>query len=213
LIFSSEALSMSAKPVKNPKDLNGAQRRALRALGHHLKPVVQIGLRGVTPSLVAATTDALMHHEIIKISMGSEAPVDRKLAPAELADATGAHVAGVVGRTAILYRRRHDDPVVKLPGVFEEAPRPVGPSARERAAAKARATTIKVSQANEPADNPLKPSRPGPGLLAAQRAAAAALTTRGAADATGTGEFEDDDDFDDEDDFDDDEDLDGDDEQ
>ena len=72
---------MSAKPVKNPKDLNGAQRRALRALGHHLKPVVQIGLRGVTPALVAAAADALMHHEVIKISMGTEAPVDRKLAP------------------------------------------------------------------------------------------------------------------------------------
>jgi len=109
---------------KNPVRLSGAQRRALRAMGHHLKAVVQIGQGGITDGLVAATVVALQDHELIKISVGRECPVERKTAPGLLADATGAHVAQVVGRTALLYRRRFDEPSVALPGSIEEATRP-----------------------------------------------------------------------------------------
>lgn len=193
---------MSATPVKNPKSLTGAQRRELRALGHHLKPVVQIGLKGVTPALVAATAHALELHEVIKISIGSEAPVDRKEAPAELAEATGAHVAGVVGRTAILYRRRFDNPVVKVPGAVEVAERPASetpaaPTAKgaiSKAAAR-RGVRPALTSGSEPADDAHRPSRPGPGLLAAQRAAA----ERAALAARATADLDDDEDFDDED--------------
>ncbi len=111
-------------PPKSPRTLTGAQRRALRGHGHHLKPVVQVGHAGVTDGVVAATLDALETHELIKVSVSSEAPVDRKQTPQDLADATGSHVAQVIGRTALLYRRRLDDPQVSLPGVVDEAPRP-----------------------------------------------------------------------------------------
>lgn len=110
-------------PAPNPVSLTGAQRRTLRGLGHHLKATVQIGNKGITPGLVAATMAALADHELIKISTNSEAPVDRKTGPRELAAACGAHVAQVIGRTALLYRRRFDDPVIELPGVILEAAR------------------------------------------------------------------------------------------
>jgi len=111
---------MSPLP-KNPLSLTGAQRRSLRALGHHLKPIVQIGKHGITSGLVSATTDALLQHELIKISVGSECPVDRKTAPQVLAEQTGAHVAQTIGRTALLYRRHPDEPEIQLPGVVSEA--------------------------------------------------------------------------------------------
>ena len=111
-------------PTLSPRSLTGAQRRTLRGLGHHLKPVVQIGAFGLTEAVVVATQDALAHHELIKISMGSDAPVDRKTAPTELARLTGAHVAQVIGRTALLYRRRVVDPTVALPGRVDDAPDP-----------------------------------------------------------------------------------------
>lgn len=110
-------------PAANPVSLTGAQRRALRGLGHHIKPTVQIGNKGITPGLITATRAALEDHELIKISVNSEAPVDRKSGPGELAAACGAHVAQVIGRTALLYRRRLDDPEISLPGVIVEAPR------------------------------------------------------------------------------------------
>jgi len=108
----------------NPVSLTGAQRRALRGLGHGIKPVIQIGKMGITDGLVQATSEALAIHELIKLSVGGEAPVDRKTAPKMLATRTGSHVAQIIGRTALLYRRRHDGPVIKLPGTVEEGPRP-----------------------------------------------------------------------------------------
>ncbi len=111
----------------NPVQLTGAQRRALRALGHHLDAVLQIGQRGITDALVEAAIEALTRHELIKVSVGREAPVDRQEAPLALARLTGSHVAQVLGRTALLYRRRFDDPTVELPGVIQEGPRPPPP--------------------------------------------------------------------------------------
>lgn len=115
-------------PAPNPVSLSGAQRRALRALGHHLDAVLQIGQRGITDSVVDAAVEALTRHELIKISVGRESPVDRQEGPVALARLTGSHVAQVLGRTALLYRRRFDDPVVELPGVVEEGPRPLAPT-------------------------------------------------------------------------------------
>ncbi len=119
-------------PARNPVALTGMQRRALRGLGHHLKPVVQIGKGGVTEGVVGAARDALERHELIKVTVLPESPDDRKTAPQMLADATGAHVAQILGRTSLLYRRRHDDPAIALPGPFEEAPRPGAPEIPKR---------------------------------------------------------------------------------
>ncbi len=85
--------------------LNGRQRRQLRALGHHLKVVVQVGAQGVTDDVVAATESALRDHELIKVKIG-DGPADRHEASAALAAATHAELAQLLGRTALLFRAR-----------------------------------------------------------------------------------------------------------
>lgn len=110
-------------PRPNPVSLTGAQRRALRALGHALKPMVRIGKNGVTDGLVGAIGTALADHELIKISLAGESKDERKLEADEIAQRTGSHVAQLIGRVGLLYRRRHEDPEVALPGPIEEAPR------------------------------------------------------------------------------------------
>ena len=94
--------------------LTGKQRRALRALGHHLEPVVQVGHAGVTAGVVAAVEQALWDHELVKVKVGSEAPGDRKVVAAELAAATGAELAQVLGRTLLLYKANPDEPRIEL---------------------------------------------------------------------------------------------------
>ena len=121
-------------PAPSPATLTGAQRRALRGLGHHLSPVVQLGKAGVTEGLVEATNVALLQHELIKISIGRESPVDRKTAPDELARATGAHVAQVIGYTALLYRRRLEAPTIVLPGPAAPVKSPAPASTKKPAA-------------------------------------------------------------------------------
>lgn len=89
--------------------LTGKQRRHLRSLGHHLEPVVHIGKEGLTEGLYAAATEALLTHELIKLRVGEAAPGERHELAAELARHTQAELVQVLGRTALLYRRRPDD--------------------------------------------------------------------------------------------------------
>lgn len=85
--------------------LTGRQRRQLRALGHHLKVVVQLGAQGVTDSIIAATEAALKDHELIKVKI-ADGPADRHEASAALALATHSELAQLLGRTALLFRQR-----------------------------------------------------------------------------------------------------------
>ncbi|MFL5321705.1 MAG: ribosome assembly RNA-binding protein YhbY [Myxococcaceae bacterium] len=88
--------------------LDGKSRRKLRALGHHLEPVVIIGHSGVTESIVAAVEQALYDHELIKLKV-NEGPADRHDAADELAKATGAEIAQVLGRTILLFKQRDEN--------------------------------------------------------------------------------------------------------
>ena len=97
-------------------ELTGKQRRHLRALGHHLDPVVQVGHEGVSEAVVRQTEQQLEAHELIKIRIAESSPQDRHEAAELLAQKTGAHVAQVLGRTALLYRRRKEHPQIVLPG-------------------------------------------------------------------------------------------------
>jgi len=96
-------------------ELTGKQRRHLRALGHHLEPVLRIGHEGLSEAVVAQANAELEAHELIKVKLGESSPVARHDAAAGLADATGASVAQVLGRTFLLYRRRARDPQLALP--------------------------------------------------------------------------------------------------
>lgn len=100
-------------PPKGP--LTGKAIRHLRGLGHHLDPIVQIGKEGITEALVAATREALAAHELVKVRVGTEAPIDRKEAGVELAAATGAELAQTLGRTLLLYLRHPKKPKIVLP--------------------------------------------------------------------------------------------------
>jgi RNA-binding protein len=85
--------------------LTGKQRRKLRALGHHLSAVVQVGQNGITPAVIGACEQALADHELIKVKVG-DAPVDRHEAATALSEATGSEVAQVLGNTVLLFRKR-----------------------------------------------------------------------------------------------------------
>ena len=86
--------------------LTGKQRHHLRALAHHLDPVVQIGHDGVTPAVLAQIDAALSAHELIKVRVGAESPSDRDEAAAAIAAGTRAEIAQIIGRIVVVWRRR-----------------------------------------------------------------------------------------------------------
>lgn len=95
--------------------LTGKQRRYLRALGHHLSAVVQVGHEGITEAVARQTDAQLEAHELIKVKVSENAPQDRREAAVQLAEKCRAHLAQVLGRTALLYRRRKEKPGIVLP--------------------------------------------------------------------------------------------------
>ena len=95
--------------------LTGKQRRHLRALGHGLKALVQIGKDGIDDGLVSAVNQALLDHELIKVRVGESATVDRHEAAETLATRTKSQVAQVLGGVVLLYRAHPQKPVIKLP--------------------------------------------------------------------------------------------------
>lgn len=95
--------------------LTGKQKRYLRALGHDLQAVVQLGKEGPTDAVVAATNVQLEAHELVKVRVGRHAPEDRREAADMLAAATRSEVAQILGNTFLLYRARLDKPKIQLP--------------------------------------------------------------------------------------------------
>jgi len=95
--------------------LTGKQRRHLRALGHHLDPVVQLGKHGLTEGIITAVNDALETHELVKVRIGTECPDDRADVAERLPPAVRAELAQVLGRTLLLYRRHPKEPKIQLP--------------------------------------------------------------------------------------------------
>lgn len=96
--------------------LSGKQRRHLRALAHSLDPVVRIGHGGLSRGLFAEIDGALETHELIKVKLGSESPVEPEQAGPEIARETRSEVAQIIGRTLVVYRRRAKNPKIRLPG-------------------------------------------------------------------------------------------------
>ena len=88
-------------------ELTSAQRKQLRSLAHHLRPVCYVGRHGVTDSLVGAVDAALDDHELIKLKFVDCKDRKKELLP-EIAERTRSHLAGLIGHVAILYRRQRD---------------------------------------------------------------------------------------------------------
>jgi RNA-binding protein len=92
--------------------LTARQRRSLRALAHPLDPVVMVGGQGVTPAVVKQVRAALEAHELIKVRFAEG--IDARELSADLAARSSAELAQVIGRVAVLYRRRKKDPKIDV---------------------------------------------------------------------------------------------------
>lgn len=96
--------------------LSEKQRRHLKGLAHPLKPVILMGNAGLTDAVVAATAEALEHHELIKVRLPGMERDDRDAALAQLAERTTSTMVTRIGHVAVLYRPHPELPRIVLPG-------------------------------------------------------------------------------------------------
>ena len=88
-------------------ELSGTQKKHLRGLAHHLKPIVHVGKNGLTDPVVASIEQALDDHELIKVRIVDPQGRKKELAE-EIAGRSGGARVGLVGNVVTLYRRQPD---------------------------------------------------------------------------------------------------------
>ncbi|HSY48648.1 MAG TPA: ribosome assembly RNA-binding protein YhbY [Thermoanaerobaculia bacterium] len=95
--------------------LTSKQRQYLKGLAHALEPIVRVGRAGVSPTVIEETKRSLAAHELIKVRVEGDDSAQRRAIAEELASACDAEVAASIGKVAILYRPRDEEPEIELP--------------------------------------------------------------------------------------------------
>lgn len=85
-------------------NLTKKQVQHLKALAHHLNPVVMIGNNGLTEGVLAETKVALTHHELIKVKIAGEDREMKTLIADAIVRETGAYNVQIIGKILVLYR-------------------------------------------------------------------------------------------------------------
>lgn len=86
------------------KELTQKEKKKLKGLGHHLKPVLRVGKEGITEGILKSLDKSLDDHELIKIQFLDTACLDRKEDAQKLASQVGAAVIQILGHKTLLYR-------------------------------------------------------------------------------------------------------------
>jgi putative YhbY family RNA-binding protein len=114
-------------------DLTSAQRSALKARAHSIRPVVAIGSEGLSRAVLDEIDRSLRAHELIKLrTYGLEREM-RKAMMLELCAALEAAPVQHIGKTLVIFRRNPDRPAEAAPPSEHLPARPVhGPKPRRR---------------------------------------------------------------------------------
>ena len=84
--------------------LTPAERRALRARAHALRPLVSVGHHGLTPAVLHEIDLALLAHELVKIRIASADRDARDAMHAKICAALDAAPVQHIGKLLIVFR-------------------------------------------------------------------------------------------------------------
>ena len=84
--------------------MTGKERATLRSECNRLKPMVHVGVEGISKPLIESLDDALRTRELVKVQLNKNADVTAREAANDLAKRVKAEVIQVIGKTASLYR-------------------------------------------------------------------------------------------------------------
>jgi RNA-binding protein len=96
-------------------EISEKQLRFLRGKAHALRPVVMMGVKGLTDNVVAETEQALRDHELIKVRIRAAEREQRDLLLKELVSRTASTLVTRIGHVAVLYRAGEPLPRLVLP--------------------------------------------------------------------------------------------------
>jgi len=89
--------------------LSPAERKALKARAHHLKPVLIVGDAGLSATVLAEGERALAAHGLIKVRVLGDDRARRDVLMRELCAALGCAPVQSIGKLLVVYRPRLDE--------------------------------------------------------------------------------------------------------
>lgn len=98
---------MNNQQEKTP--LSSDEKRELKKNAHSLKPVIQLGKKGVSEAFIAELNGALLAHELIKMAVMPERKSELASDLEEILKQTLAEHIDTIGNTVILYKKRVDE--------------------------------------------------------------------------------------------------------
>ncbi len=94
--------------------LTQPQRRHLKGLAHHLKPVVMIGQHGLSENVFNEVDIALDAHELIKVRVSGADRDDRKAMLEAISKKCSAELVQSIGHVAVFFRRNSKKQKIEL---------------------------------------------------------------------------------------------------
>ena len=85
--------------------MTGKKRAVLRAMGHSLDPVLQIGKGNINEAVIAQTEELLENIELIKGTVLQSSELTAREAAEELVKKTQAELIQVIGSKFVLFRK------------------------------------------------------------------------------------------------------------
>lgn len=95
--------------------LTGKQRSYLKRLANPLKPMTQVGKEGVSQAFLEQMDQLLNAHELIKVSVLENSPVDSKEAIVQVVEALNAEYVQAIGNRFTVYRESRTAPTLEIP--------------------------------------------------------------------------------------------------
>lgn len=93
-------------------ELKANQKRKLKALGHSLKPFINIGKLEISENLIKKVDNELTIHELVKIKIQKTAHTPVKEAIEKIAKLTNSNILRIIGSTALIYRQNLEKPII-----------------------------------------------------------------------------------------------------
>lgn len=86
---------------------------------HRIKPVISIGKNGFSEKIIAAVSDSLDYHELIKVKF-IDFKQEKKAIAEELAIKSNSILVKIIGNIAVLYKAKADinERKFHVPGIY-----------------------------------------------------------------------------------------------
>ncbi|KXO16677.1 ribosome assembly RNA-binding protein YhbY [Peptoniphilus sp. GNH] len=95
--------------------LKGKDRAYLKSLAHKIEPLLQIGKQGLNDGSLWQLNELLEAHELVKIRVLKNSPIDVKEIVEEILEKTNSEFVQQIGNKLTIYRESKENKKIILP--------------------------------------------------------------------------------------------------